>query len=186
MGPSSCRFFCRNGPGLCPPASHVTRLSALFIHLLTHSPRSGREVEPNGERRRQGAEREEPNDRGAGWMTVKGAATRGLFVWPITVIPALSLVSFVPSVPCLRHLRYATGSGSLRSPPPFATLRTNGERTGVAEGRGRNEEATVRRVVRSVPFSPCHSPFLSSSSHRGPERAARRAGLRPTSRTRGT
>ena len=58
--------------------------------LRFHSPRSGREVEPNGERRRQGAEREEPNDRGAGWMTVKGAATRGLFVWPITVIPALS------------------------------------------------------------------------------------------------
>lgn len=62
----------------------------LIPSFLSHSPRSGREVEPNGERRRQGAEREEPNDRGAGWMTVKGAATRGLFVWPITVIPALS------------------------------------------------------------------------------------------------
>lgn len=37
MGPSSCRFLCRDGPGLCPPASHVTRLSALFIHLLTRS-----------------------------------------------------------------------------------------------------------------------------------------------------
>lgn len=75
----------------CPPlfTSH-NPLPWLIPSFLSHSPRSGREVEPNGERRRQGAEREEPNDRGAGWMTVKGAATRGLFVWPITVIPALS------------------------------------------------------------------------------------------------
>lgn len=28
-------------------------------------------------------------------MTVKGAATRGLFVWPITVIPALSVQPFL-------------------------------------------------------------------------------------------
>lgn len=74
-------------------AARIVRF--LFHSSLTHSPRSGREVEPNGERRRQGAEREEPNDRGAGWMTVKGAATRGLFVWPITVIPALSVQPFL-------------------------------------------------------------------------------------------
>ena len=53
--------------------------------------------------------------------------------------------SLPSSVPSLRGLRSATGSGSLRSPTPYATLRTNGERNGSSGG---TVEAGAKRVRR--------------------------------------
>lgn len=93
----------------CPPlfTSH-NPLPWLIPSFLSHSPRSGREVEPNGERRRQGAEREEPKDRGAGWMTVGTTTSASLSV------PLLALGSLhSPSAP-IRERR-----GTLR-PAPYA------------------------------------------------------------------
>lgn len=73
----------------CPPlfTSH-NPLPWLIPSFLSHSPRSGREVEPNGERRRQGAEREEPKDRGAGWMTV-GTTTSASLSVPLLALGSL-------------------------------------------------------------------------------------------------
>lgn len=70
-------------------------------------------------------------------MTVKGAATRGLFVWPITVIPALSVQPFlihfgpflVPSFPPY----------PVRSAPAGPTFGGRTERRRMNE---RNEEPT--------------------------------------------
>lgn len=85
-------------------------------------------------------------------MTVKGAATRGLFVWPITVIPALSSGSSSHSSrraegtePLARHLVSSVSPRSLRS---LAT-RVKRSRLRLGRGCGECEECRKKRPTLS-------------------------------------
>lgn len=96
-------------------------------------------MEPNGERRRQGAEREEPKDRGAGWMTVGTTTSASLSV------PLLALGSLhSPSAP-IRERR-----GTLRPAPYAHRFSAPCPRPSPRGGTG----------PRPLPSVVCHPPFV--------------------------